>query len=295
LGLRGLSQVVDTGGQTPASDYIDAHVHVWTPDVERYPLAAGFSKDQMSPPSFTPDELLALSKPLGVSRIVLIQMNFYGFDNSYMLDCMRKYPGVFSGIAQVDEQGADPAAEMRRLKELGIRGVRIRPPRRGAQGWLDSAGMTSMWAAAANDRIAMCPLIDPDDLPALDRMCRKFPDTPVVIDHFARIGGDGQFRETDMRQLCDVAKHRHTYVKLSAFYFLGAKRPPYTDVLPMIRRLIDAFGPQRLMWATDSPFQVQSPHSYQASLELIRDRLDSVSQSDRQWILERTAESLFFT
>ena len=35
---------------------------------------------------------------------------------------------------------------------------------------------------------------------------------------------------------------RHTYVKLSAFYHLGAKRPPYTDVLPMLRRLVDAFG-----------------------------------------------------
>ena len=141
----------------------------------------------------------------------------------------------------------------------------------------------------------MCPLIDADDLPAVDRMCSAFPDTPVVIDHCARIGGDGQFRDADVRQLCDLAKHRHTYVKLSAFYYLGAKRPPYADVLPMVRRLVGAFGPERLMWATDSPFQVQSPHSYQASLELIRDRLDFVSQSDRQWILGRTAASLFFT
>ena len=130
--------VVATPGK---GQYIDAHVHVWTPDFKRYPLAAGFSKDQMRPPHFTPEELLALSKPLGVSRIVLIQMSFYGFDNSYMLDCMRQYPGVFSGIAQVDERGADPAAEMKRLKELGVRGVRIRPPQRGAQGWLDGAGM----------------------------------------------------------------------------------------------------------------------------------------------------------
>ena len=141
----------------------------------------------------------------------------------------------------------------------------------------------------------MCALIDPEDLPAIDRMCCAFHDTPVVIDHCARIGGDGQFREPDLRQLCDLAKHRHAYVKVSAFYFLGAKRPPYTDVLPMIRRLVDAFGVERLMWATDCPFQAQMPHTYQASLELIRDRLDFVSQSDRQWILERTAASLFFT
>ena len=295
LGLRARSQITNAGGQASADGYIDAHVHVWTDDFDRYPLAAGFAKDQMRPPTFTPDELLALSQPLGVSRIVLIQMNFYGFDNSYMLDCMRKYPAVFSGIAQVDEHGADPAAEMRRLKTLGVRGVRIIPPRRGAHGWLDGTGMRAMWTTAAAERLAMCPLIDADDLPAIDHICRAFPDTPVVIDHCARIGGDGQFREPDVRKLCDLAKHRHTHVKLSAFYHLGAKRPPYADLLPMIRRLVDAFGPKRLMWATDCPFQLQSPHGYRVSLELIRDRLDFVSPSDRQWMLGRTAASLFFT
>jgi hypothetical protein len=48
------------------------------------------------------------------------------------------------------------------------------------------------------------------------------------------------------------------------------------------------------MWASDNPFQVQPPHTYEASLALVRDRLDFVSPSDRQWILERTAEKLFF-
>lgn len=295
LGLRAMSQITDTSGQAAAESYIDAHVHVWTDDFDRYPLAAGFSKDHMRPPTFTPDELLALSKPLGVNRIVLIQMSYYGFDNSYMLDCMREFPGVFSGIAQVDEHGADPAAEMRRLKGLGVRGVRIRPPQRGAQGWLDGPGMRAMWTAAAEERLAMCPLIDADDLPAVDRMCRAFPNTPVVIDHCARIGGDGQFREADIQALCKLSQHPRVYVKLSAFYFLGAKQPPYTDVLPLLNRLVAAYGPKRLMWATDSPFQVLPPHSYKASLGLIRDHLTTVSPSDRQWILERTAASLFFS
>ncbi|MCI0363236.1 MAG: amidohydrolase [Phycisphaerales bacterium] len=289
-----MSERNDASAQLPTSDYVDAHVHVWTTDFERYPLAAGFSQDQMSPPSFTPDDVLALARPLGVRRIVLIQMNFYGFDNSYMLDCMRQHPGVFSGIAQVDEHGAGPACEMRRLKAQGVRGVRIFPSRRGMSNWLDGPGMHAMWSTAAEERLAMCPLIDADDLVAVDRMCGKFLDTPVVIDHCARIGGDGKFRDSDIQRLCSLARHKQVDVKLSAFYFLGAKQPPYTDVLPMIRCLLDSFGPERLMWATDSPFQVMPPHSYKASLELIRDRLEFASPSDRQWILERTAAKLFF-
>lgn len=277
-----------------AGHFIDAHVHVWTDDFERYPLAAGFTKDGIKPQRFTPAELLALCKPLGVDRIVLIQMNFYGYDNSYMLDCMGQHPGVFSGIAQVDEHGADPAGEMRRLKKSGVRGVRIFPQRRKSCGWLDVSGMQQMWRTAAAERMAMCPLIDVEELPAIDRMCRVFPDTRVVIDHFARIGVDGQFHPADIKNLCDLAQHKNVYVKLSAFYALGAKRPPYTDIIPMIRTLIDAYGVRRLMWATDCPFQVQPPHTYAASLELVRDRLDFLSTSDRQWLLQRTAESLFF-
>jgi predicted TIM-barrel fold metal-dependent hydrolase len=61
--------------------YIDAHSHIWTPDLGHYPLAEGFAKADMKPPSFTAEELLAQCRPAGVGRVNLIQMVFYGFDN----------------------------------------------------------------------------------------------------------------------------------------------------------------------------------------------------------------------
>ena len=160
---------------------------------------------------------------------------------------------------------------------------------------LDDREMATMWKCGAEERLAMCPLINPQHLPALDRMCGRFPETTVVIDHFARIGADGSVREADVRGLCDLARHPKTHVKLSAFYALGRKRYPYTDLLPMVRRLIAAYGPQRLMWASDSPFQVQNGHAYEGSVELIRDRLDGISAGDRAWLLTKTAERVFFS
>ncbi len=38
---------------------IDAHVHVWTPDTDKYPLAEGFKRSDMKPASFTPEQLFA--------------------------------------------------------------------------------------------------------------------------------------------------------------------------------------------------------------------------------------------
>lgn len=277
------------------SDSIDAHAHVWTPDLQQYPLAAGYSPADMQPSSFTAQQLLTIAQAAGVRRVVLIQMLFYGHDNRYMLDCMRQFPGVFAGVAQIDEQGNDPAAEMRGLKAHGVRGIRISSLFRPDPQWLEHAGMQAMWKCGGDERIAICPLINPSDLPAIDRMCELFPATPVVIDHCARIGGDGVVRDADLDNLCRLARHAHTYVKLSAFYFLGSKQPPYTDLANMIRRLCDAFNPERLMWASDCPFQLQPPHSYAASLELLTHRLDFLSESDKLWILRGTAEEVFFS
>ena len=57
--------------------HIDAHVHVWTPDTEKYPLASGYKKADMQPASFTPEQLFAHCKPEGVTRIVLDSLTPY--------------------------------------------------------------------------------------------------------------------------------------------------------------------------------------------------------------------------
>jgi predicted TIM-barrel fold metal-dependent hydrolase len=278
-----------------ASGCIDAHAHVWTPDVARYPLAAGFKPADMQPASFTPDELMAEARPCGVNRVVLIQMSYYGFDNRYMLDAMRGSPGTFAGVAVIDHHAPRVGQAMRQLKQQGVRGFRIHPGSRPVEPWLADEAMQQLWRHAAAENLAMCALVNPDALAPLDAMCQKHPDTPVVVDHFARIGIDGTIRDAEVSQLCRLARHKRTHVKVSAFYALGKKQAPYLDLAPMIRRLVDAFGPQRLMWATDCPYQVQNGHTYRDSIELVRSRLDFLSPSDRSWLLRQSAERVFFS
>ena len=274
---------------------IDAHVHVWTPDVTRYPLAPGFEVSQMKPPSFTPEELFAHTKPNGVGRIVLIQMSYYRYDNRYMLDTMERFPGVFSGVAIIDENAPDPGKSMRELAAKGVRGFRIHPGKTTVDAWIGSPGMARLWETAADEGLSVCPLIGPEVLPAIGRMCERFPKTRVVIDHFARIGADGQIRGEQLDALCRLAAHAHVHVKTSAFYALGKKQPPYTDLAPMIRRVRDAFGANRLMWASDCPYQVGPGHDYASAIRLVREGLDFLSAEERTSILHDTAERVFFS
>lgn len=287
--LPGCSTLTGGGG------FIDAHVHVWTPDTVKYPLAAGFTEKSLVPASFTPEELLLQARPNGVERILLIQMSFYKYDNRYMLDSMERYPGMFGGVAIVDHEAADVCGTMKHLAARGVRGFRVYSSRAQAQEWSKSKGMRDMWTCAADNGLAICLLADPDALPVIQKMCAAFPRTRVVIDHFARIGMKGAVNTKDLDNLCTLAAFPNTYVKTSAFYALGKKKAPYTDLGPMIQRLRGTFGTKRLMWATDCPYQVQNGHTYADSIALIRDRLPFLSTQDKAWMLRGTADKVFFT
>jgi predicted TIM-barrel fold metal-dependent hydrolase len=278
--------------------YIDAHSHIWTPDVAHYPLADGFKVADMQPPSFTAEQLLALCRPAGVGRVNLIQMSYYGFDNRYMLDMIKLYPDRFVGTAIVDPLGAEPGRAMRELAPRGVRAFRIQPhySKQPPAHWLEPPGYAAMFATGAETGQALSCLIGPDGFPEVDRMCRRFPATAVVIDHLGRIGAgpEGTIKDADVEALCALAKHPKVYVKVGAFYALGKKKPPYTDLAPLIRAVVHAFGARRCMWESDCPFQVVKDR-YIDSVALIRDHLEFLTKDDRDWLLFRTAHVTLFT
>lgn len=274
--------------------WIDAHVHVWPRFGSTYPLADGFTNKDVVPTAFTPEELMQHCRPVGVGRVVLIQMNFFGFDNAYMLECIQQAPTVFRGVAVIDHEQPYIKERMLRLREQGVRGYRLYANAANVAKWKTSEGIASMFRCGAETKQAMCLLSDPDALPGIDAMLQKYPETKVVIDHFSRIGMNGEIDTIELDLLCRMARWKNLYVKTSAFYALGSKQPPYEDLEPMIRRLRDAYGAERLMWASDCPYQVQSPHSYGASIALV-DELEFLDIDERYEILCGTAERIFFS
>ena len=289
MGAAGLSGCVAPGGHR--AGHIDAHSHIWTPDVKRFPLAPGKTVADLKPRSFTPETLIALGKTEGVTRHVLISHGpYHGFNNDYYIYAAKKYPGVFAIVGAMDPRLDRIPTRMRTNRRLGITGYRIKP--KGDDHWLQAASMQTMWRTGATERIAICPLIDPKYVAGLGPMCEQFPDTTVVIDHCARI--DTQHK-AELNELCALAKHSNVHVKISAFYAFGAKQPPYLEQAPKIKRLYEAFGPERLMWASDCPYQLENGNTYAASIALVRDQLDFLTNDDKDLLLRRTAQKVFFS
>src|ERR1035438_10249695 len=88
-----------------AGDYplLDPHVHVWKHDPE-FPFAPGA---RVPARDATPEMLLELMKANGVSRTVIVQVIHYRYDNSYLAGVLKRYPGLFQGVARVDPLDAN--------------------------------------------------------------------------------------------------------------------------------------------------------------------------------------------
>ena len=137
-------------------------------------------------------------------------------------------------------------------------------------------------------------LTGPEYFGALDAMCRKFPETTLALDHLGHVGFDRPILEADVASLCRLAMHKKVYVKVSGFWALGRRQPPYLDLLPVIRQVYRGLWAAAAAVGQRQPVPDDSPHRYHDSIDLVRNRLDFLSADDRQWLLRKTAERLFF-
>ena len=201
IGLAGtFSKQNPIPGKTAGtSGIVDAHVHVWSSDIERYPLAAGFRKENLWFPSFSIEELLALCRPAGIGRVNLIQMTWYGLDHSYILDAIASSPGQFVGTGIVpaitDVSVASPDRAMVALAEGGIYAFRIRgrstrPPLHDSPQWMNHPGFEKMFIAGAEHNLALSFLMNPEDLPELERYVQ--PPSRMSRDHRSLLSHRGK-------------------------------------------------------------------------------------------------------
>jgi predicted TIM-barrel fold metal-dependent hydrolase len=274
-------------------EIIDAHLHVWVTDDPKYPIDGTL----MAPPKASaPVELLfEHMKANGIERAVLVQPSHYAYDNRYLADCLDRYPGVLAGVALVDPVPADAPDRLRHwIEDRGIRGVRLHPHRTvEADAWLYNGTADPFWETAVGLDIPVCFLMVPSNAAAIRRAVERFPDATIVIDHFGSPDkGEGTLEE-NFRTVAQLAEHPRAYCKVSGFPVASKTDYPHEDTHILAEIALDAFGPQRLMWGTDFPHIIRRC-GYDRCLALTRDLL-GLSDADREWILGRTARTLWFS
>lgn len=113
---------------------------------------------------------------------------------------------------------------------------------------------------------------------------QRHPDLLFVIDHLGmnqRTADDPPFRNLD--QLLAFARLPNVAAKLCSAPAQSREPFPYRDVWPALHRIIESFGPERLMWASDFT-ERRRRFNYTELLDFLR-HTDEVSENDKEQIL----------
>ena len=234
---------------------IDTHVHIFE---SHFPLFEGRG---YNPPNSTLEDLIHLHTTLGVDRVVFTQPSVYGVDNSAILKGMNllneKVANKARGVCAIKMDASE--ASLQELHDQGIRGVRLNLDNKGGMP-LELTEISKLEDKIKGFGWHLEYLFPGKDIVELEPVLSN-ASVPVSIGHFAYQPATAGINADGFKTLLRLVKDGNTWIKIS-----GANRvsetdlPPYDDVLPMARALVEA-NPDNVMWGTDWPH----PNKYEVN------------------------------
>jgi D-galactarolactone isomerase len=219
----------------------DTHMHFYD---ARYPAAP---TALLTPPDASVADYRKLQARLGLTRNVVVQPTTYGTDNRCTLEAIAALGPGARGVATVDTSITD--AELQRLTNAGIRGVRFQMLPGGALPW-DMLETMAARVGAFGWHVQL--QLDGKEFPEREARLKTLPGT-LVVDHIGKFLQIVPPEHESFRVLARLVESGKTYVKLSAPYeFSKSGAPDYADAGALAKALI-AIAPERMLWASNWP------------------------------------------
>ena len=231
---------------------VDAHCHVFGP-ADIFPYAP---ERKYTPCDAPKEKLFALRDFLGFSRNVIVQASCHGRNNAALVDALNSSNDLARGVAVVSPDITDE--ELHAMDEAGVRAVRFNFVKR----LVDTTPKEIFLGIA--DRIAklgwhIVVYFEAPDLEDLIPFLKKLP-TIVVVDHMGRPDVTKGVEHADFQRFVALlAETDNFWTKVSCPERLTTKGPPYDDVIPFGKYLVEKF-PERVLWGTDWPHPNMKSH-----------------------------------
>lgn len=265
---------------------IDAQVHIWQADSPERPHIKEDASKPHRPIPLTYERLLGEMTSAGVDRVILVPPSWDGYRNDYALEAAQKFPDSFAVMGKVPLN--DPASKEKLptwLEQPGMKGFRISFRHSGTHSLLDDGSANWFWAECERYDIPVM-IFAPFAVAVIGKIAERHPGLRVIVDHMGlNVQWKGKNLIPGVDLLLTFARLPNVAVKASCLPCYVAEKYPFPSLHPQIRRVVDAFGPQRTMWGTDLS---QSPISYRQNVTLFTEELDFFSASDREWIMGKT-------
>ena len=222
----------------PPAGAVDAHCHVFGPE-SNFPYAL---ERKYTPCDAPKEKLFALRDFLGFDKNVIVQASCHSKDNRAMVDALEGADGRAKGVAFVGEEVTD--AELKAMDKAGVRGVRFNFLKR----LVDFTPRDVLERIAARvEKLGWHIVVyfEMPDLPELEGFFTSLP-TDVVVDHMGtpdvKKGVDHPENQRFHRLM---EKNKNFWVKATCPERLTLAGPPYDDVVPFGRALVETFSRPR--------------------------------------------------
>lgn len=272
---------------------IDSHTHAWESWPYQPPVPDFDSRGRV-------EQLLWEMNRFGVDRAVLVcaRIEHNPDNNDYVAACVAQYPDRLIQFADVDccwmesyhQPGAadrlDEAADRYRLQGF------THYLKDDVQ-WFESSEGLAFFETAERRRLIASLALSPGWQPALRALARRFPGVPFLCHHMAGVRAGVPEPESGLEDVLRSAEVPNIHIKLSGFHYVSRNSWgfPYTDTREVVKRLFDAYGPDRLCWGSDYPV-VRFSMTYQHALEAFRTHCDFIPVTDREKILGASLDRL---
>jgi predicted TIM-barrel fold metal-dependent hydrolase len=289
----GAGAVLAAQGPQPAAAQVDrrrivdAQVHLWKAESDDWKWVPGLVPQLPEP--FTIERLVPMMDEAGVDRVVIVPPSWPGDRNDYALEAVRRYPNRFRIMGKLPLQDPKSAALLPAWKEqTGMAGLRVifNTPQTLPQ--LTGGTVDWLWAAAEKAGLpVMC--FAPGSTAAFGRVAERYPQLNLILDHMnvtAAMVRDNTLTQA-IAETAALASHPNVSVKVSNTAGLSREPYPWRDVAEHIKRVFDAYGPQRCYWGTDMT-NSYAKGSYRQRITHFTEELNFLSESDKDWVMGRS-------
>ena len=267
---------------------VDAQVHFWEADRPDRPYN-GISEPNLPNP-FGPEQMLPLMDEAGVDRVVIVPPGFMDPHNDYALECAERYPDRFAVMGLL-LPGAPGAAERLEgwLRQPGMLGVRTHVNARQRARWGSDAAAEPFWAACERHEVPVAVFVA-GDVEYVEGLLGRYPALRLVLDHLGLPQIDVGLRREDLEPMRRLSRYPGVVVKLSTLPARSTQGYPFPEVHEAARAAYEAFGPERMLWATDHTQTLRRGRAaYAEELRLWSEALDFLTAEDRASILGAAA------
>jgi predicted TIM-barrel fold metal-dependent hydrolase len=128
-------------------------------------------------------------------------------------------------------------------------------------------------------------------------MVERYPGVKVVIDHVSQIDLAVEDAQQQLDKLLRLGRYDNVWVKVTDLTSVSpSKKYPFTEAMPWMKQVYDAFGPDRLLWGTGYPGAVRGQYNrptLEEELALVRDQFSFMTAEDKRKYLGQNAVKLW--